>query len=231
MCVFKIAFVFVFIFISKNGNAQSKPNIQFLFSYGSRVFTVNDSTNELDSVTHLQITDLKFYVSDITFLKNKTKVFEEKNSYHLIDITKPLTHKLEIKTPKLYDVDEIVFNLGIDSITNTSGSLGGDLDPTKGMYWTWQSGYINFKLEGKSMLCKTRNNEFQFHLGGYTHPNYCLETIVLPITSINSICIQVDVKKIIKQLNLSEQNKIMSPTKEAVILSRQVANCFSIIDK
>lgn len=228
----KIVFVFAFIFILyvNKGNSQTKLTLQFSFVYGSNAFVINDSINELDSTTHLQLTELKFYISNITFLKNKKAVFVEKNSFHLIDASKLASQKIEIKTPKLIQADEVVFYLGIDSATNVSGALGGDLDPTKGMYWTWQSGYINFKIEGKSALCKTRNNEFQFHLGGYTQPNNCLKTISLPIKDSKNINMQVDVKKIVEQFNLSQLNKIMSPSQEAVMLSEKITTCFNLIE-
>ena len=59
----------------------------------------------------------------------------------------------------------IYFQIGIDSLTNVSGDLDGDLDPALGMYWAWNSGYINMKLEGKSSSCKSVKKEFQFHIG------------------------------------------------------------------
>ena len=75
-----------------------------------------------------------------------------------------------LEIPEDTEFDAIQFNLGIDSLTNVSGALGGDLDPTKGMYWTWQNGYVNFKLQGTSDLCNNPKNEFEFHLGGYLKP-------------------------------------------------------------
>jgi hypothetical protein len=80
-------------------------------------------------------------------------------------------------------------------------------------------------------LCKTRNNEFTFHLGGYQQPFYCLQTLVFPITNINEINITLDIEKIFNQLNLAKQNHIMSPNKEALILSKVVAKAFSINEK
>ena len=51
----------------------------------------------------------------------------------------------------------------------------------------------------------------------------------MPIANTTNINIQVDVKKIIEQLNLSEHTKIMSPNKEAVILSKKIVSCFNLI--
>lgn len=118
--------------------------------------------------------------------------------------------------------------MGIDSLTNVSGALGGDLDPTKGMYWTWQSGYINFKLEGKSQYCNTRNNEFQFHLGGYLQPFYCLQSLKMKVNNSQEINIVLDVKKIIDAIDLKSLNHVMSPGKDAMTLSIIAANSFTI---
>jgi len=133
-----------------------------------------------------------------------------------------------LSSPTNLKFTKIKFNLGIDSITNVSGAMGGDLDPTKGMYWTWQSGYINLKLEGKSKLCKTRNNEFQFHLGGYQNGDNALQTIILNVSENKEIDILIDIEQFVAAIDLSEQNQIMSPGKKAVLLSEKFSKIFSI---
>ena len=99
---------------------------------------------------------------------------------------------LILKLPPDLTYDQLAFDIGIDSITNVSGAMGGDLDPTKGMYWTWQSGYINFKLEGTSPDCPARKNEFQFHLGGYAYPNASVQKIALTATGQGNINVQMN---------------------------------------
>ena len=125
-------------------------------------------------------------------------------------------------------VQSIKFNIGIDSITNYGGAMGGDLDPTKGMYWTWQNGYINFKLEGKSNLIGANNNEFTFHLGGYQNTFSTLQTLQFPVQYLSGIQINIAIDKLINEIDLSKQNHIMSPSKEAVILSNKLPAIFSI---
>jgi hypothetical protein len=226
----KIALIFTFAFLVHTISAQSSF-IKFSVTYGSKTLTIDDSLPTIYDSTQLQISGLKFYISKIQFLKNKKVIYTGKNSFHLIDASNASTQKITFVDTETIVVDEITFYLGIDSLTNVSGAMGGDLDPAKGMYWTWQSGYINIKLEGNSKLCKTRNNEFQFHLGGYQAPFYCLQTLQFPIKNKNEINIKIDLEKIISQLNLTKQNHIMSPNKEAFILSKVVANAFSILDK
>ncbi|MFN4989972.1 MAG: MbnP family protein, partial [Ignavibacteria bacterium] len=43
------------------------------------------------------------------------------------------------------DIDSLCF--GLDSIDNVNTSFEGALDPIHGMFWTWNSGYVNCKIE------------------------------------------------------------------------------------
>jgi len=223
--------VFLLFFMNVYCVAVSQTNsIQFSVSttFGATPLHLADSAFTANDSTHLQITEVKFYISEIQFLKNGKIVLEEKNSFHLVDASEINSLKILVDNKQNISFDQLKFNLGIDSATNVSGAMGGDLDPTKGMYWAWQSGYINFKLEGTSQLCKTRNNEFQFHLGGYQQPNYCLQTLSFPINNSITIHLKLDVQKILQQIDLTKTNHIMSPSAEAVLLSKIVANAFSI---
>jgi hypothetical protein len=122
-------------------NAQSITLIQFSINTGSNKLVVSDSEIQLKDSTEVQVTALKFYISKIQFLKNKKVVFEEKNSFnfgklstaHLIDVADAATQKISIAHSVSVQADELLFYLGIDSLTNVSGALGSDLDPTKGM--------------------------------------------------------------------------------------------------
>ena len=169
---------------------------------------------------------LKFYLSNLQLRKNENIVFSEKNSYHLIDVSMKESMFISLQIPSNLLYDEIKFNLGIDSITNVSGAMGGDLDPTKGMYWTWQSGYINFKLEGSCSSCPTRNKTFQFHLGGYQAPFNSMQTVILKINKKDTADIFFDLQKYFSVIDLKNVNKIMSPNKRAVDLSEAIAKCF-----
>ncbi len=209
--------------------AQSVKTLQFSFSCGSTKLNINDSLIQLNDSNDLQIKALKFYVSNIQFLKNGKVALEEKNSSHLVDVSDAKSFQISIENKKNIEFDELKFDLGIDSTTNVSGAMGGDLDPTKGMYWAWQSGYINFKLEGTSKVCNTRNNEFQFHLGGYLQPNYCLQTLSFPLVNQGEINIDLDVRKIFEQIDLAKTNHIMSPSAEAVLISKIAANAFTLL--
>lgn len=210
--------------------AQQNKNIELKFysSFGTDAISLNDTSSFFSKKDSIEISSIRFYCSNIQFLKDGKEIWEEKSSYHLIDIAKDNSCKLNLPIPQNLIYDEVRFNLGIDSLTNEMGAMGGDLDPTKGMYWAWNSGYINFKLEGKSNKCKTRNNEFQFHIGGYLFPYNALQTIILPINNIGKINVNLDIAKFLSSINLVEENHIMSPSSKALVMAQNIAKSFSV---
>lgn len=221
-------FIWLYLFVGF-AVAQQNKNIELKFSssFGADAISLNDIANFVSRKDSIEISAIRFYCSNIQFLKAGKIVWEEKSSYHLIDIAIENSCKLNLSVPQNTNYDELKFNLGIDSLTNELGAMGGDLDPTKGMYWAWNSGYINFKLEGKSSKCKTRNNEFQFHIGGYSFPNNALQVIKLPISSPEKISVNIDIAKFLLSINLAEENHIMSPSAKALVMAQNIAKSFS----
>jgi len=232
----KIRIVVFLLFLNSiysNTHAQKSNDISVSFypTFNNSVINFNQpafyKTGINDSI---QFDLLRFYISGIQLLNDSKVVWKEENSFHLIDANENLLSIL-IHPPLNISYTEIKFKLGIDSITNVSGVMGGDLDPTKGMYWTWQNGYINFKLEGKCNLCTTRNNEFQFHIGGYQFPYNSIQTISLMVESKKNIDIDIDLAKLFESIDLVNTNNIVSPSKEAVLFSNKIASVFSIQKK
>ena len=219
----KVFILLLYLFCVSCVFAQTTGAISVQALFGNSNLQL-DKFYKLKSGDSVKIETLSFYISGIELLNSGVSVWKEKNSFHLIDVSK----KNAINIPSNIKYDHIKFNLGIDSVTNVSGAMGGDLDPTKGMYWTWQSGYINFKLEGNSNLCATKKSEFQFHLGGYQYPANSLQTIQLSTKENQNINIVLDLEKVFSQINLSKQNHIMMPGKEAVSISKNIAHLFSI---
>ena len=196
--------------------------------YGNNALQL-DTYLPLQKGDSVQITLLKFYLSNIELLNDRKTVWRASNSVHLMDLEDTNSFKIALNVPKSIVFNSIKINLGIDSLTNVSGALGGDLDPTRGMYWAWQSGYVNFKLEGKSPICPTRKHEFQFHLGGYLAPNYALQTIDFqldkPIS--NAITLQLNIQNFVSNIDLKQQNSVMIPSEEAVLLAQKIAQLFT----
>jgi Transmembrane family 220, helix len=174
----------------------------------------------------VQLSALKFYISDIQFYKDEKPVNIAVKKHHLVDMENRASLTVKCVAENKQSFNRIQFSIGTDSITNVSGAHGGDLDPTNGMYWTWQSGYINFKLEGKSKICASRNNEFIYHIGGYQHPYPTIQQIILPVKYNSTIVIKVDIAQLLNQLNLAAFFHLMSPGKKAVEMAQKIAAIF-----
>ncbi len=225
----KLLFIFYFL-LGVNLFAQQIATTKIIFNpvFNSVPIIIENKSYRLNQNDSIIFETLRFYVSDFQLLKNGTVVFTEPNSFHLIDSDDKNSLQFLLSKKMNIECDEVRFNLGIDSITNVSGAMGGDLDPTKGMYWTWQSGYINLMLEGRSKLCTSRNNEFQFHLGGYQFPYNAIQQIDLKLKTSETIEINFDLKKFFDSIKLAEQNHVMSPNEQAIIFSKSIAKCFYI---
>ncbi len=178
---------------------------------------------------YVQFENLRFYISDFRLCQGTESIAKMEKQHCLIDAALPSSLKLNMEVEPAKKYDRIQFNLGIDSLTNVSGAMGGDLDPTKGMYWAWQSGYINFKLEGKTPSCPARNNLFQYHLGGYLTPYYGLQKIELSIPdNAEEINIDVDIDRFLARVDLKTEYEMMRPCTEAVKLAAIAKEIFSV---
>lgn len=216
-----LIFLSVLCFATR-GEAQSTPK-KIVFILGA----VNEQFVLPTRVDNKRIDLVRFYISSIELSRGAEVAWKEQKSYHLIDFTDSAS--LRVVLPNNIIFDRIRFCLGIDSVTNVSGAMGGDLDPAKGMYWAWQSGYINFKMEGMSPVVPARGHDIKFHLGGYATPNATIQTIELAVKNGKDITVGFDLRMFLASVKLGEVYNIMSPGPGAVTLSAQAAKCFSTL--
>ena len=175
----------------------------------------------------ISISSLNYYISMIRLHNNSKIVYVDNQLGHLISHENHQSSCIVLDCKKI-KFNSIHFKLGIDSITHNKGVLGEDLDPSKGMYWTWRSGYINLKVEGFSSMCAAKNHFFQFHIGGYQHPNNTSHNIDLQTKKDSTINISFDLFKLMNKIDLSKTFQVMSPSKTAVEISNYWKNSFYI---
>ena len=222
--------IFVFLLISHLICAQNEIKLSIKTTFDKIPLDLETNTYQLHDGDSIQFETVKFYISSVVLLSNEKEVWRAQNSYYLIDVEKLETEEIRLKTDKSFDFDQIRFTIGIDSTTNVSGALGGDLDPTNGMYWTWDNGYINFKIEGKSKPRNTKSNRFEFHIGGYKKAFNAARNVTLSITGKSEIKVVLDLKEVFKNLDTTKPNLILSPGKESVHFSDKLAMGFKIIN-
>ena len=176
----------------------------------------------------VSITALKYYISNLKLKYQGQVVYLDNAQAQLIDYSIPESKQIRLEIPEYAKFDEVSCNLGIDSAMNVSGALDGDLDPTKGMYWTWQSGYVNFKVEGFSSAIASKDGKFMFHLGGYLSPNLAVQSLNFSVDSMSEINFLLDLDQLLRTIDLNENSSVMSPSLKDVELSESVAQSIRI---
>ena len=180
--------------------------VRFAITYGGAPLELGKPVWDPDLGDSLTIDILRFYVGQ--FALGEAEVLP---GYHLVDLEDPASLTLELPEPAAPGAGDLSFSLGVDSLTSVSGAMAGDLDPMHGMYWAWQSGYINFKLEGHTPRCPARKNRFQYHLGGYQHPWNSHRRVELSIKDRREVIIEISIDKLLKTIDLVNDYKVMSP--------------------
>lgn len=116
---------------------------------------------------------LKYFVSNFKFTRTDGSIYTvpQDSSYFLIDESNASSLAVSMNIPE-GEYSKLSFILGIDSVRNTKdiSQRTGVLDPSTiaaGMYWSWNSGYIFFKMEGTSPASSQNNNAYKYHIGLY----------------------------------------------------------------
>jgi hypothetical protein len=171
----------------------------------------------------LVINTVRFYLSELRLMRNGTIVWRDTLQAHLIDLRKPEQNTLSL--PDHQPVDSLYFRFGTDSLLNVSGALSGDLDPSKGMYWAWNSGYINCKIEGRSERSVALGHQLEYHLGGYLPPNTTSREVRLPAGK----TLVLDLQEFLESIKPGQFPTVTAPGPEAVRLCEVLARSFRMV--
>ncbi|MFT6246234.1 MAG: hypothetical protein ACJA0U_003194 [Salibacteraceae bacterium] len=186
--------------------------------------SISFDLNPTDSLAEeLEIDVFKFYISSVSLQFEDGSSYQESNSYHLINKADSNSQLILLNSVPNKPIAQISFTLGTDSLANVSGAIGGDLDPILGMYWAWNSGYINFKLEGKKGA-----QTFEFHIGGYNGVEATAKTFSYSTDADQEIKINIDPLAFLNQIDLTTTHSLMIPGAEAVLLTDNYQNMISI---
>jgi hypothetical protein len=169
----------------------------------------------------LMFRELKLYLSDFQFEKQSRK--QVLVGPHFIDLEDPNSLRLFPDFP-VAEYQSLRFHFGIDSSYHVSESVDGPLNPMNGMYWAWNSGYIQFKCTGTSSSIPLTDQTFEYHLGGYRQPFETLEAIHLPI---NGNTLILDIKPFFEQtVDLALIQRVMIPGRLAQSYCRELSKSF-----
>jgi hypothetical protein len=119
------------------------------------------------SVDHLRyyLSNFRLRKTDGSWFANPKNV-QTSQGYFLVDASIKESQNFLIGPVPPGEYSGIEFLVGVDPERNNAGAQRGDLDPARGMFWTWNTGYIFFKLEGHSAQSPGKQHEITYHLGG-----------------------------------------------------------------
>lgn len=180
-----------------------------------------DSIYELNPGEFLSVKELKFYLSDFLFYNEQGEVLYHSDTLIFYNLEEGSGRLL--LSAALEGVNKIEFLLGLDSVKNVSGTLEGPYDPLLGMYWAWNTGYINFKLKGTANWIPNPKNDFEFHIGGYRAPYGASQKCTLWV---KGSTFYLDLDAFLQSWNLKELNHLMVPGEKAFFFSQELVKHF-----
>ena len=226
-CIFCFAFSFG---QTKKITGTKSIEVKFENNANGKKIVLNDSSYTNVFGEKYTVSKLKYYVSNVRFVTDQKNKLA-KNVF-LIDASKENTIRLLKPTGNITGIE---FLLGVDSILNCTGAQSGALDPLNDMFWTWNSGYVMFKLEGSSNASKADLQRIEQHIGGYKGEYKTMRKIFIPLSyklnSPNKIIINAYLDKYWNDKNnirIAEQSIITTIGKAAKDAADNFAGIFSI---
>jgi len=175
---------------SKDEDAQPTVgtlDIEMEHVVGSKMLTLN-ATTYTNPASNEQFTISKFnyYVSNVKLQKADGTEYVQPESYYLVQASDAESQHLHLKDIAVGDYTGISFVVGVDSTRNVSGAQTGALDANNNMFWTWNTGYIFFKMEGNLLASSDYPAKpFLMHVGGFAKPYNAIRTVKLTFPSSN----------------------------------------------
>jgi len=206
--------LFLWSLISVVARGQSVVTIHHQVTLGDAKVVLGEWQKSNSNVS-IRIDNLRWYVSLPPAGKKGSKAW-------LLDLADSSSLDQQMSRPVN---NKISLLFGVDSAIQVGGVGTGALDPLRGMYWTWQTGYVQWKMEG-AIRVDGVESPLELHLGGFdgaTKAQAMLsDYLVYPTT--NSVIAQWDLSPFIAQILDQKKYGVMSPSPIARDYCRIIAN-------
>jgi hypothetical protein len=206
-----------FVFIVLFNQARTQLNVSL--RWGTEPITLGKYYQHAND--SLIFHELKFYLSDFQFEKESRKHILV--GPQLIDLENSSSFQLFSNFP-VSDYTFVRFHFGLDSTYQVSEIVEGPLNPMNGMYWAWNSGYIQFKCTGNTSAIHLSDQTFEYHLGGYRQP---FETLIPIQLDIKGNTLILDLKPFFDHtVDFSSVQRVMIPGKIAQSYCLELSKSF-----
>ena len=235
--LFSVVFVLIITLTGFTTSTKSTFTIQFENVVGNDILKLDNATYKNSFGQTFTVSKFKYYISNIRLKNISGKEFKSKE-YFLVDEENLKSKTLSLKAIPEGEYSSITFTVGVDSLHNCSGVQKGALDPVKGMFWAWNTGYIFMKLEGHSPQSFSQGKLFEFHIGGFEAPNNCIRTVTLPLSKhlkagkeiASALKVKADILKLFNSKTAIDFSKMSSVTAKhnATTVADNYALMFSV---
>ncbi len=186
--------------------------LQFKNMVGDRPLVLDSATYKNAFGQSFTVSKFKYYIGNICLQTKNGQSFKSSDCF-LVNEEDSASKQIILNDVPEGNYTSISFILGVDSIHNCSGAQTGALDPVNGMFWTWNTGYIFFKMEGKSPVSTSPGRLLEFHIGGYKQPANCIRQVKLELKQpADNITIKADLSELFKTPTAIDFSKNSSVT-------------------
>ena len=234
-----------------NPNDKNIVTLEFDNRVAAQTLVLNDTKYTNSSGEDFTITTLNYFISNVALKKTDGTVVKMPDQYFLVRQADKGSLMPVLKDVPAADYTEMTFTIGVDSIKSISaidqriGVLDVASYGSDNMYWSWNSGYIFFKMEGISSAAPINTaglTKYQYHVGGFggrtaaTANNLRTVTVSLPsVASVRkskspTIHLIADISKVfsgVSPLKIASGAVVMSPTAAGPI-ANNYAKAFSV---
>ncbi len=123
----------------------------------------------------LKFNKIKYYISNVILKREDGTEWVDENCYYLMDEWASSVNEIHLKNIPAGNYTQLSYLVGVDSAMNVEGDQAGVLAPANNMLWSWASGYIFIKLEGRSP--QADRGFFAYHVGGFSGNLSVLERV------------------------------------------------------
>jgi hypothetical protein len=151
------------LIVPQTGKLNFKVNYSFdgqpiVFNSRKYINAANDT---------FTIAEIRHYFTNVTLVKANGDRVNLQN-YHLMDANVANSRSITIDNVPPGNYVGMTILLGVDSMKNHSGLQEGALDPAWSMFWTWNTGYIFYRING----AVNNGKSYSFDIGGDEHAPY-----------------------------------------------------------
>ena len=183
-----LVFILSLIFFATNGNGQFPALITIRHVFNGNSFL--HQTVVIDDSLSFRCTMLKYYLRERDGDEAEFYLISSDTTLRILSNGSP-------------------FYTGVEAQRQEQGIGKGMLDPRHDMYWTWNTGYIQMKLEGELFRNGKPSEKLIWHLGGFAAGMNTTWPITLNKNS--STTLICDLSAFIQKY-ASSAPQIMSPT-------------------